>query len=586
MVRTLRFALMALVVAFAAAACGADDLPPRRSVPDVAAPGSTASPTVPTPASSNGFQLPPAPALIDVPLVDAPSYLFLFTHTEDQFNHELSEERYWRVGAMLEELSDAYPAVDFTWTIEFMGADAEAVLERNSETGLVDYLLSLNQSGLVEFGYHAHHDPTYSNRPQVSLTASSTYQEAYDALYTWITCRKDPVLGGCLDDRGGGIDAILAAFGQVEVVTGLGYGEGVQIERSAGSEAVRQLLPDRLLGFGFPDHGSIIRDREYVEARDALLALLTPTHETSSAVFWMDNAIRINDSASLEGVQGGPLREGPAAVTAALDAVDGTRSFVINVGVADKYHYTVASTSPTKWAYIHPESPELPPDLLVSDMERERSYAMTEQSLRYLAERLSSDPGAFQFVSSDQVVALYTSEDYWDVDPSELEQMSHWMLNKWDGRPPDWIYDGEDFYSLADAFALFADALSGVEPTETRVSNTVGPWSSAVQSSEEITVDVTELRSLLAAGLVADGHIAETYFVGGHELTPTQVLYALGYLYAAERAGVSLPSVAIPATETAPATLTYLDAMGCSGCLDTAWSLKPARSQDAADSSD
>lgn len=574
MPRASRLVVICTLASLVLAACGSEEPPDR---PFARSDEPTQSPAqVP----ADDFTLAPPPALIDVSLVEAPSYLFLFTHTEDQFNHDLSEERFWRVGAMLEDLADEYPAVDFTWTIEFQGADAETVAARNGETGLVDYLLSLNERGLVEFGYHAHHDPTYNNRPQSSLTVSSTYQEAYDALYTWISCRKDPVYGGCIGERGGGIDAVLAAFGQVEIVTGLGYGEGVQIERSAGSEAVRQLLPDRLLGYGFPDHGSIVRDRDYIAARDGLLALLTPTHETSSAVFWMDNVIRINDSASLEGIQGGPLREGPAAITAALDAVDGTRSFVITVGVADKYHYTAASTSPTKWAYSNPDTPELPPDLLVSDMVRERSYAMTEQSLRYLAERLSSDPDAFQFVGADEVVELFTSGDYWDVDAGELEQMSLWMLNEWRGQPPDWVYDGEDFYSLADAFALFVDALAGVEPAETRVSNIFGPWSPPVQHAGGTTVSVADLRAALEGGLIEDDRIAETYLVGGQDLTSTQVLYALGYLYAAERAGVSLVSVTIPATDTAPATLAYLDAMGCPNCLDTAWSLKPARYQD------
>ena len=70
-------------------------------------------------------------------------------------------------------------------------------------------------------------------------------------------------------------------------------GDGIQVERSAGSAAVRALVPERMLGFGFPDHGSVLRDQDYVAARDALLDLLTPTNDTTSATFWMDNSIRI-----------------------------------------------------------------------------------------------------------------------------------------------------------------------------------------------------------------------------------------------------------------------------------------------------
>jgi hypothetical protein len=525
------------------------------------------------------FILPEGPELASVALSDAPSYLFLFTHTEDPFNHELSEERYWRVGAMVAAIATAYPELDMTWTIEFQGSDAATVYARNPETGVVDYLRSLRDRGLVEFGYHAHHDPTYENRPQNELGNEPSYDEAYEALWTWITCVKDTAYGGCVEERGGGIEAVLEAFGQVKIVTGLGLDGGAQMERSAGSQAVRDLLPGRLLGFGFPDHGSVTRDRTYIEARDGLLGLLTPTHETSSATFWMDNAIRINDSASLEGVNGGPLRDGPELIAAAMDAVDGTRSFVINVGVADKYHYTVESTSPTKYGYEHPESPELPAELLRTPQQRERSYALTEQALNYLAERISADPAAFRFVSADEVVALFTSEDYWNVDDDELEQIALWILNEWHAEPPDWVYDGEDFYSLADAFALLAAALRDA-PATGIVSNVYGPWSAVAAETDSIDLPIAALQTLRGGELVNGSRIAETYTVDGRTLSATQVLYALAYLFVLERNGVEAESIHIPETRSAPQTSGYLEALGCSNCLDTAWSLKPARFQD------
>lgn len=560
--------LVAAVVACGSASSGEDAATPLRTL------GSSPARTQ----STADFTLPAGPVLTDATVTDAPSYLFLFTHTEDQFNYELSDERFWRVGAMIEDLAAAYPDLDITWTIEFQGADAKTTLDRNHDTGLADYLLSLKDRGLVEFGYHAHHDPTYENRPQNDLPAEPTYDEVYDALWTWITCEKDPVYGGCVEERDGGLEAILNGFGHVEIVTGLGVGEGFQVERSAGSRAVRDLIPERLLGYGFPDHGALERDQTYLAARDGLLALLTPTNETSSATFWMDNSVRINDSASLEGVNANPLREGADLLKQSLEVLDGSRPFVINAGIASKYLYTVDTTSPTKWAYVHPLTPELPEEYLQPDAEREKRYALTQQSIEYLAQTVAENPQSMRFVDADQVVDLFTSDDYWNVDADELEQIALWTLNQWQSRPPSWAYDGEDFYSLADTFALLAAALSGA-PTDDIVSNVYGPWSAGQAATPATSVSTDDLGALIAGGLIGDGRIQESYAVGGQTLSATQLLYALSYLYVLDRYSVDAAVIEIPQTQTAPETFGYLEDLGCLNCLDTAWSLKPARFQ-------
>jgi hypothetical protein len=224
----------------------------------------------------------------------------------------------------------------------------------------------------------------------------------------------------------------------------------------------------------------------------------------------MDNAIRINDSASLEGINGGPLEDGPDAIRSAIESLDGTRPFVINSGIASKYLYTADGTSPTIWAYSHPETPELPDQYLVSDAERYKGYANTVESLDYLAQCVTASNGALSFVSSDEVVDLFTSEDYWRVDEDELEQMALWLLNHWDGAPPSWIYDGEDFYSLADTFALLMAALQGSLDEADVVSKVFGPWSAVQPQTPATSVRVDALRTLIEGRLIEDGRIAET----------------------------------------------------------------------------
>lgn len=525
------------------------------------------------------LEIPKGPELVDVPVSSPPNYFFLFTHTEDPFNHELSEERYWRVGEMIEEIARVYPTLDLTWTIEFQGSDAKTIADRNAETGLVDYLLTLNDQELVEFGYHAHHDPTYLNRPQNDLAKNPSYEEVYDAIFSWITCEKDLTRGGCVEERGGGLEAILDTFGQVTIVTGLGVGEGFQVERSAGSRAVSELLPERFVGFGLPDHGATLRDQEYASARDQLMAILTPTHETSTTTFWMDNTIRINDGAPGEGLGSIGVSQGPQVAEQTIESLDPTRSHVMNVSVADKYLYTMKGTSPTIWGYSHSTNPALTDAQLNPPKEREKGYALTQSTLEYLASTFTQRNSRNQFVSAQEVVELFVSDDYLTVDEQELEQMALWILNQWDEAPPNWVYDGEDFYSLTDAFFLLASAFSG-EVDEGAFLSIYGPWSLTEKQTRAVTIATDDLRTFAQEEALVSNPLKETYRIGSQTLTTTQILYGLSYLLMIEQQEAEIDTITIPKTQTAPATYELLETLGCADCLDSSWSLKPARFQD------
>lgn len=524
--------------------------------------------------------LPEAPTIIKPTRTSYPMYFFLFTHTEDHINHEPSEERYMRIGPILERLQEKYPSEDITWTIEFMGADAKTVAERDSTTGVATYLRSLASSGIVEFGYHAHHEPTYLNRPQRALTATSSWSAAYDALYSWITCEKDPYKGGCVSETGGGILAIQDAFGPVEIVTGLGgiNMDGANIERSAGSEAVRSILPDRMLGFGMPDHGSTIKDKTYGPARDALMEMLTPTAETTSTVFWMDNAVRINDGVPLEGLTSLKTSEGAVAIQNDLAQLSNTSVNLINTGIADKFLYATEGSSPTQWGYSHQTDPELPEDMLNSVPVREKLYANTEEAMDYLlGTYLASNEGGF--LSSDAVVAAVTTEDYWNVDASELTDIAAWLVHSWETTPPVYTTDGTDFYSLADTFALLWNGLSDKYNDPSLVSSWYGPWAHSTTTSKTTEIASEDLLNLLKTTSL-DREIPATFSMDGTQYSAAQILYAMAYEYLSQ-SNTALSGtwthISLPALAPMPESFSALENIGCTGCTDTAWSLKPAR---------
>lgn len=63
-----------------------------------------------------------------------------------------------------------------------------------------------------------------------------------------------------------------------------------------------------------------------------------------------------------------------------LAKLDRSRPHVLNMIVGDKFIY--ARASPTQYAYAHPESPQLPPELLQSPQDKEARYRRTEETLK------------------------------------------------------------------------------------------------------------------------------------------------------------------------------------------------------------
>jgi hypothetical protein len=589
-----------LLVALSAVACGdslqalpqADAGPPGQSdgssASDAASPADGPSDKKDgTPPWGSQFTPKPVPELNNTPpATDQPVYFFLFAHTEDQFNHEVSEERYLRLAPEVAALSTAHPEAHVVWTIMFQGADAETVAQRNPTTGVVDLLKGYAKQGVVEFGYHAHHDPTYNNRPQNSFTANSTWEELVTGMDQWVSCKKHPTQGGCLAPTGGGIQAILDNFGAVGAVSGLYTFTNSANEGGSGRHALTKYLPKRIVGFGFPDHGGSVQDMAFVTNRDALLVLMEPSIETTGSVFWIDDAIRINDGDILAKAKLS-LRQGPAeSAQKNLPLLERKRPNFMNAGFGDKYIYCPDKTSPTKWGYANPMSPEL--TTLKSESEIESNYQQSIASLKYLVETwLPQNPGS-RFVGSKEVEQLFAPAEYWTVTKERLDVVARWLLLKWGSAPPSYASDGSEFYSLRDSFLLLANALAQTGfPAQQQLTLAYGPLS-AIDASKEVTLQAADVRKLaksLATSLAPPttwqttpaNMLAGSYEVGGTQVSAAQLLYAMALLYASTYAGTPLDQLKTPASSGMPETLQYLTGMGCPRCEGTAWSMKPAK---------
>jgi len=525
------------------------------------------------------------------PGADAPVYVFLFTHTEDPFNHTLSEARYTTTGPMLEALARDYPDTQPEWTIELQGSDAKTIADRHGDGGLVAYLRELAASGRVHFGYHGQHDPTYLNRPQKELVAGASFGEIASAFDDWVSCERDLSTGECLVADAGGIVRIQETFGDVEVYSGLAAGdEGTgPFEDGGGHWAVRRFAPDVRIAFGFSDHAPEVRDYEALVTE--LMTILSPSGETSGGVFWAEDALRINDGDWQIDVHLSNIEDGPRALEARLAGVDTSRPRVLNGGIASKWLY--AKKSPTQWGYAHPSEPTLRPEDTRTAGEITRGYTLMEEGLRWLAGTfLPAHPGS-RFIGPDELLAMAAPPDYFEVTADELDVIARWALTHWTDRPPAWLSDGVELYSLRDALGLLARALAAEAlPAELTMTRFYGP-EQALDAGAEVRLTAAEVRSLAVtiAGVATadvDGDpaawtptpanlVASSYLIGGKSVSVAQALYALATVYAARHAGTPVALVRAPATAAMPETYDIYRALGCISCEDTSWSTKPAR---------
>lgn len=556
-----------------------------------AAPEAGAVPTAASPLTGDSFTPAPVPELTSGSGGQQPLYFFLFTHTEDPFNHNLSEERYTRLVPEVQARAASHPEAHLVWTIQFQGSDAQTIVERNPQTGVLDLLRAAAQAGVVEFGYHAHHDPTYNNRPQNSFTETTPWEDLVTGMVDWLGCAKDVNYGGCIQPTGGGVSVVQEYFGPVQVLSGSYLQSDTAYEGGPASHAAQSLLPGRILGFGFPDHGPFAQ-AEIRTAAGALMTRLTPTNETSATLFWADNVLKISDGSPLDNASSIDALKGPKAAAQTLTQYDTSRPNIVLTGFASKYLYTRNGTSPTIYGYAHPEAPQLPPEWLNTPKEREQNYQKTMQTLDYLLEEvLPANPGS-RFVTSQDVINMVAPPDYWTVSPAQLDVLARWALLNWTNRPPDWVSDGTDFYSLRDLFALLTQAFGaganqGSGP-DLRLPLAYGPLQ-AVDATGAVTLSRDEIVTLarqLAPNFAPDqpwqvtpnAMVQPTYATSAGTVTAAQLLYGMATVYAADFAGTPVNAVTLPATQAMPVTYDLLRQIGCiNTCSGTAWSFKPAR---------
>lgn len=398
--------------------------------------------------------------------------------------------------------------------------------------------------------------------------------------------REGPVRGGCVTGTTspGGLLAIEEHFGPVQVISGLYTDSEAGIEGDPAVHAVRQHLPERRLGFGYPDHGSTATG-DYSANLAALMRDLTPSIHTSGTMFWMDDILRINDGNPVDQAKSLNIQKGRAEVASQLAKLDRDHPNVLLSHIGAKYLYTKDGSSPTQYAYSHPDAPELPASELKTPQEIERAYNILQETLTWLVEVYLEETPDSRFVSSGELLAAVDTQGFRQVTRAELDVMARWALLGWGDAPPSFVSDGLHFYSLRDLFNLLTLAFSREDDPLT-LPMAYGPLGGA-DAPTTIALSAAELAetaALWADRLTPSGAwrvtpnnlLPDTMEVAGQKIPLAQVLYAMAYLYAAAYAGEPRTSVEVPASMGAPPIRQRLRALGCKDCTASSWSIKPA----------
>ena len=158
-----------------------------------------------------------APGSGTEPATSGPVYFFLYTRIDDHVHTQSSEERITRVLANLADFRKRHPQVPIAPVMQFSGAMVDVLAARNKELHLADQVRAALKDGLIELGYHGGNEPTYRNRPKVTLPKESPGDQLWaarlDAAEKFLTQAKDPFTGALDPKRSGGLKRVQEEFG-------------------------------------------------------------------------------------------------------------------------------------------------------------------------------------------------------------------------------------------------------------------------------------------------------------------------------------------------------------------------------------
>jgi hypothetical protein len=527
-----------------------------------------------------------------------PVFIVLYSRFYDHSHQHTSDERLQRLLPMLDRLHNKYPQSGISALFQFSGTVSELLAEENHGIHLVDQILEYSHRGLVDVGYTGEDEPSYLNRPQPNLLLADTPEDRWsargEAARRFLTDFKNPVTGQPVPGLSGGLKRTQEVFGNVSYISGITTSLGGD---SPAANEVTNLNPTALMmGIPGPDPRRGIEGSGF--SAEQFSHYMSPDASESPELFWEDGILRLSDM-SLRDNRPHSTDEDLASLKKVFEKLDRSHVRVIKLEVGGYRRYLRKRTDgsifadPLEWLYYHPDGPSLPATLkaLVDQNAVEVGYKNDEATLRWLLEEFLPANPASRFISIRDLEAVSTSSNS-EVSADQLKALAsdlEGFLAKMPMQPPDFLRAGNRFFSLAESFQLFANALAvadhtGSLPNSVELTPMYGPLALANDMGDikgEVPVSaVMKIAAQLAPKLantawkrVPDNSVPTFIQVGSLHLNAAQFLHLMARAYLDPSPGKTVPVSAITLTTRAafmfPKNTLMID-------QSNAWTYKPA----------
>lgn len=564
-----------------------------------------------------------------------PIYIYLYARVTDHVNLDMTEDRLRRWLPMLEKYRTAHPDAHVSATVLFSGSASQALWERNSQTHIVDFVRDYMRRGIVEAGYDGADEPTYQHRPLLDFSNAQTPEQRW--LVREATAEKllaegrDPLTGAPDPAKPGGLKEMREVFGDPVCITGMTMltnivqagpqthantpGEempdphfnrpltkrrpartGLAPEVGGDTELIRLLRRDntKAIIFGIPDSNPGMVPGFSV-GKAAFAKFMSPIPETAPELFWQDDVLRSSETSGAIRVV--HASDGADAMKTMIGKADRSRIHVIHVELASEQDYLQPDFvkgnefPPLKYAYAHPGSPRLQPDVLLPAAGVDAAYAKEDALLKWLAEDFfPANPGS-RVVSSAELMRMAVPSTGFSISVAGMRTALADFLETAGNNtvvPPIFRADGH-YLSLANMFQVLTDALAefnrtGKFPESVKVAQVYGPvrllLGHGPNEGEVSVASVARVCAQIDAGLHDDSPgqypknaIPVSVSVDGIQMNPAQFLRLMALALAAPSPDAKLKvKMLYPYTGLVisyPKTRVFTDA-------GFGWTLKPA----------
>jgi len=402
-----------------------------------------------------------------------PVYIVLYSRFFDHVHQHITDERLQHLLPLLERLRKQYPQSGISALLQFSGTVSQRLDEENRGLHLVDQMKDLSKQGLLDIGYTGEDEPSYLYRPKANLLTAETPEDRWlakaDAAHRFLVDYKNPITGLPVPGATGGLKRTQEVFGD------LVFASGLTIPIGADSPAIyelRKMLPNAVtVGIAANDPKNGIEGSGFSAANFS--KYLSPDAVESPEMYWADNLLRLSDMSFADN-RPHSADEPLDKLEAVFKKLDRSHVRVLKIEIAAYRRYLArradgsVKADPMEWLYYHPDEPQMPTITLkpfVGQNEVEDGYRRDEETLKWLLDDfLPKNPGS-RFVSIRDLAALAVPEPT-QVTADQMKTMAsafNSRLGQITTELPNFLRAGDSFYSLAESFDLFANALGGLQ---------------------------------------------------------------------------------------------------------------------------